>query len=108
MTRELTRKFAYAELRQKYNKVYIKKIVIECVLAVLKVAAVIGTFFYVAYLIGEPSVGGGPAALIKAFGLCYAVVVVFFSVQNIQKIKRKLNRQYRKDKVIMMMEFSED
>lgn len=108
MTRELTRKLAYAELRQQYNNEYIKQVAIEVVVTILKVAAVVATFYCIAYKIGEPSVGGGPAFLVKALGLCYGMSVVYFAVINIKNIKRSLNRKYRKDKVIMMMEFSED
>lgn len=108
MTRELTRKLAYAELRRNYNTLYLKKVAFEIIFGIVKIVAILLTASLIAAKIGEPSVGGGPATLAKIFGLMYAAASFYFTIENVYKIKTDLNRKYRKDKVIMMMEFSED
>ena len=98
MNKDFTRKLAFDKLKADYRDKYLAAIIVEAAVAFLKIAAILIPSFYIAYRIGEPGVGGGPASLIKICAIGLSMMVGYFSARNVKNERIRLEKEYKQQR----------
>ena len=90
---------AIENLNKKYSKKFAKAVLKMFFFGVLKSSALILTFFFFADKVGTPAEYGGPSALLRLVGVLYGLVVMYVSMLPSFRLKSKLDRQYRRERL---------
>jgi hypothetical protein len=80
-------------------------VILHLIAGLLKCTAVIVTCFFFAYKIGTPSIGGGPAELLRLFSVAVGGTMFYYTMLLLADIREEMLEEYSKQKLMLAMKY---